>query len=158
MCCIIRAPKQRLGAFWLSLGERRLGFGQSTAVRGLGDRRASLAIRHLGGLEEVRHQQAPSAHGSVGKGVRWCSALEEAWFASLEQAGIADTHAGRQARENLELSFTAEAEMVFTTLSSTGRRIFARLPAPFETVLVDEAAQASEIAALQALAFECRRY
>ncbi len=48
--------------------------------------------------------------------------------------------------------------MVFTTLSSTGRRIFARLPAPFETVLVDEAAQASEIAALQALAFECRRY
>ncbi len=62
-----------------------------------------------------------------------------------------------QARENLELSFTAEAEMVFTTLSSTGRRIFARLPAPFETVLVDEAAQASEIAALQALAFGCRR-
>ncbi len=47
--------------------------------------------------------------------------------------------------------------MVFTTLSSTGRRIFARLPAPFETVLVDEAAQASEIAALQALAFGCRR-
>lgn len=62
-----------------------------------------------------------------------------------------------QARENLELSFTAEAEMVFTTLSSTGRRIFSRLPAPFETVLVDEAAQASEIAALQALAFGCRR-
>lgn len=63
-----------------------------------------------------------------------------------------------QARENLELSFTAEAEMVFTTLSSTGRRIFSRLPAPFETVLVDEAAQASEIAALQALAFGCRRW
>ena len=62
-----------------------------------------------------------------------------------------------QARENLELSFTAEAEMVFTTLSSTGRRIFSRLPAPFETVLVDEAAQASEIAALQALTFGCRR-
>ena len=48
--------------------------------------------------------------------------------------------------------------MVFTTLSSTGRRIFSRLPAPFETVLVDEAAQASEIAALQALAFGCRRW
>lgn len=51
----------------------------------------------------------------------------------------------------------SEAEMVFTTLSSTGRRIFQRCDAPFATVLIDEAAQASEIAALQPLAFGCRR-
>ena len=62
-----------------------------------------------------------------------------------------------QAEDALELSFVAEAEMVFTTLSSTGRKIFSRLSTPFETVLVDEAAQASELASLQAFAFGCRR-
>lgn len=46
--------------------------------------------------------------------------------------------------------------MVFTTLSSTGRRIFSRMQNAFETVLIDEAAQASEVAALQALAFGCK--
>lgn len=51
-----------------------------------------------------------------------------------------------------------EAEMVFTTLSSTRRRIFQRLEGtPFETVLIDEAAQASEIAALQPLVFGAKR-
>ncbi len=59
---------------------------------------------------------------------------------------------------NLELSFVEEAEMVFTTLSSTGRRIFQRLErTPFHTVLIDEAAQASEIAALQPLVFGAKR-
>lgn len=59
----------------------------------------------------------------------------------------------------LELSFVMEAEMVFTTLSSTGRRVFQRLPPhAFETVLIDEAAQASEIAALQPLTFGCKRW
>jgi senataxin len=62
-----------------------------------------------------------------------------------------------QVDANLELSFVKEAEMVFTTLSSTGRRIFQRLEVPFETVLIDEAAQASEIAALQPLTFGCKR-
>ena len=61
-------------------------------------------------------------------------------------------------RENLELSFVQEAEMVFTTLSSTGRRIFSRLENAFENVLVDEAAQASEIAVLQPLTLGCTRY
>ena len=48
--------------------------------------------------------------------------------------------------------------MVFTTLSSTGRRIFSRLENAFENVLVDEAAQASEIAVLQPLILGCTRY
>ena len=64
---------------------------------------------------------------------------------------------GPQARENLELSFVQEAEMVFTTLSGTGRRIFDGRAVRFETVLVDEAAQASELATLQAFAFGCKR-
>lgn len=64
---------------------------------------------------------------------------------------------GMQVRENLELSFVQEAEMVFTTLSSTGRKIFGRLENAFENVLVDEAAQASEIAILQPLTLGCTR-
>lgn len=62
-----------------------------------------------------------------------------------------------QARDNLELSFVNEADMVFTTLSSTGRRVFERMQNRFETVLVDEAAQASEIAIMQPLTFGCKR-
>ena len=64
-----------------------------------------------------------------------------------------------QVETELALSFVMEAEMVFTTLSSTGRKVFARLPPnAFETVLIDEAAQASEIAALQPLTFGCKRW
>lgn len=63
-----------------------------------------------------------------------------------------------QVRDALELSFVSDAEMVFTTLSSTGRKVFNRLkPGHFETVLIDEAAQASEVTTLQALTFGCRR-
>ena len=42
------------------------------------------------------------------------------------------------------------AEIVFTTLSSTGRRAFAHARR-FDLVLIDEAAQASEMATLQPL-------
>ncbi|KAK9824183.1 hypothetical protein WJX72_008399 [[Myrmecia] bisecta] len=63
----------------------------------------------------------------------------------------------RVARENLELSYVSEAEMVFTTLSSTGRNIFKQMKGKFETVLIDEAAQASELAALQPFVFGCKR-
>ena len=62
-----------------------------------------------------------------------------------------------QAREELELSFVRDAEMVFTTLSSTGRRIFQYARTQFHTVLIDEAAQASELATLQAFAFGCKQ-
>lgn len=58
----------------------------------------------------------------------------------------------------LEESFIREAQMVFTTLSSTGRKVFTRTAALFEAVLVDEAAQATELATLQVLAFQCKQY
>jgi hypothetical protein len=46
-----------------------------------------------------------------------------------------------------------QAEMVFTTLSSSARDVFSKLVRPFELVLIDEAAQAAEIAALQPLVY-----
>jgi len=59
----------------------------------------------------------------------------------------------RQAVNELETLLLADAEMVFSTLSSTQRKIFkdASSRAPFHTVLVDEAGQASEVATLQPL-------
>ena len=49
-----------------------------------------------------------------------------------------------------------QAEIVFTTLSSTGRRAFLQ-GRKFDLVLVDEAAQASEVASLQPLALASGR-
>jgi senataxin len=65
--------------------------------------------------------------------------------------GQKDGAIGRRAINELETLLLAEAEMVFSTLSSTQRKIFkdASSRAPFHTVLIDEAGQASEVATLQ---------
>ncbi|PSC75196.1 Helicase sen1 [Micractinium conductrix] len=65
----------------------------------------------------------------------------------------------REAEQSIEASFLSEAEMVFTTLSSTQRKVFAQSASkiPFHTVLIDEAGQASEVAALQPLCFGAKR-
>jgi len=64
----------------------------------------------------------------------------------------AHTHTSPQAREELELSFMEHAELVFTTLSSTGRNVFGRLTRRhFDAVLIDEACQAAEVSTLQPL-------
>jgi len=65
--------------------------------------------------------------------------------------GQKDSAIGRRAINELETLLLAEAEMVFATLSSTQRKIFkdASSRAPFHTVLIDEAGQASEVATLQ---------
>ncbi|XP_076932417.1 putative helicase MAGATAMA 3 [Bidens hawaiensis] len=57
-----------------------------------------------------------------------------------------------EARASLEASFTNEAEVVFTTVSSSGRRLFSRLTQGFDMVVIDEAAQASEVGVLLPLA------
>ena len=59
----------------------------------------------------------------------------------------------RQSEEELKTLLLSEAEMVFSTLSSTQQKIFkdSSKRAPFHTVLIDEAGQASEVAALQPL-------
>ncbi|XP_068637140.1 probable helicase MAGATAMA 3 isoform X1 [Aristolochia californica] len=62
-----------------------------------------------------------------------------------------------EARSNLEASFANEAEIVFTTVSSSGRKIFSRLTHGFDMVVIDEAAQASEMAVLPPLSLGAAR-
>jgi senataxin len=51
-------------------------------------------------------------------------------------------------RAALEASFVDDAEIVFTTLTSSSRKVFRQLTHGFDTVLIDEAAQANEMATL----------
>ncbi|XP_050909891.1 helicase sen1-like [Lathyrus oleraceus] len=53
-----------------------------------------------------------------------------------------------EARASLEASFANEAEIVFTTVSSSGRKLFSRLSHGFDMVVIDEAAQDSEVGVL----------
>ncbi|XP_077213886.1 uncharacterized protein LOC143848744 isoform X3 [Tasmannia lanceolata] len=62
-----------------------------------------------------------------------------------------------EVRSNLEASFANEAEIVFTTVSSSGRKIFSRLTHGFDMVVIDEAAQASEVAILPPLSLGAAR-
>ncbi|KAL3639340.1 hypothetical protein CASFOL_017247 [Castilleja foliolosa] len=62
-----------------------------------------------------------------------------------------------EARSNLEASFANEAEVVFTTVSSSGRKLFSRLTHGFDMVVIDEAAQASEVGVLPPLALGAAR-
>uniref|UniRef100_A0A2P2MLA3 Uncharacterized protein n=1 Tax=Rhizophora mucronata TaxID=61149 RepID=A0A2P2MLA3_RHIMU len=62
-----------------------------------------------------------------------------------------------EARSSLEASFANEAEIVFTTVSSSGRKLFSRLTHGFDMVVIDEAAQASEVAVLPPLALGAAR-
>ncbi|CAM6105716.1 unnamed protein product [Calypogeia fissa] len=61
------------------------------------------------------------------------------------------------ARQKLEASFANEAEIVFTTVSSSGRRIFQKLAHGFDMVVIDEAAQASEVAVMPPLSLRAAR-
>ncbi|XP_010541131.1 PREDICTED: uncharacterized ATP-dependent helicase C29A10.10c [Tarenaya hassleriana] len=62
-----------------------------------------------------------------------------------------------EARANLEASFANEAEVVFTTVSSSGRKLFSRLTHGFDMVVIDEAAQASEVGVLPPLSLGAAR-
>ncbi|XP_044511262.1 uncharacterized protein LOC123229483 [Mangifera indica] len=61
------------------------------------------------------------------------------------------------ARSSLEASYANEAEIVFTTVSSSGRKLFSRLTHGFDMVVIDEAAQASEVGVLPPLALGAAR-
>ena len=91
--------------------------------------------------------------------VRTVQALERLAAARVLVWGGAEEWRVREAEQEVETSLLMEAEMVFTTLSSTQRRLFqqAAAKAPFKTVLIDEAGQASEIASLQPLVFGAER-
>ncbi|KAI5422413.1 uncharacterized protein LOC127076289 [Lathyrus oleraceus] len=62
-----------------------------------------------------------------------------------------------EARASLEASFANEAEIVFTTVSSSGRKLFTRLSHGFDMVVIDEAAQASEVGVLPPLSLGAAR-
>ncbi|KAG9157370.1 hypothetical protein Leryth_005003 [Lithospermum erythrorhizon] len=62
-----------------------------------------------------------------------------------------------EARASLEASFANEAEIVFTTISSSGRKLFSRLTHGFDMVVIDEAAQASEVGVLPPLSLGAAR-
>ncbi|XP_057455088.1 uncharacterized ATP-dependent helicase C29A10.10c-like isoform X2 [Lotus japonicus] len=62
-----------------------------------------------------------------------------------------------EARATLEASFANEAEIVFTTVSSSGRKLFSRLSHGFDMVVIDEAAQASEVGVLPPLSLGAAR-
>ncbi|KAL4543318.1 hypothetical protein Ndes2526B_g05382 [Nannochloris sp. 'desiccata'] len=70
-----------------------------------------------------------------------------------------NNQASHRAESELEALLLSEAEMVFATLSSTQRKVFKSVAAkyPFRTVLIDEAGQSSEVAALQPLAFGAKQ-
>ena len=60
----------------------------------------------------------------------------------------AQARAARAVRAALEASLVDDAEIVFSTLASSSRRVFRDVANGFDTVLVDEAAQANETATL----------
>lgn len=73
--------------------------------------------------------------------------------------GHRDESALRRGELALETGILEDAEMVFATLSASQRRTFREVArrVPFHTVLVDEAGQACEVAALQPLAYGAQR-
>ena len=65
-------------------------------------------------------------------------------------------HQQRRFLRELEDSFLMEAEIVFCTLSSSAKPAFEKLKLKFQVVLIDEAAQASEIECLQPMQYGAR--
>ena len=61
------------------------------------------------------------------------------------------------ARSSLEASFANEAEIVFTTVSSSGCKLFSLLSDCFYMVVINEVAQASEVGVLRPLALGAAR-
>ena len=110
---------------------------------------------------EMRMQHTPGQLDELASGL--ISALERKEKLDLElqrleivQPLIHGAQRGeKEVREELGLSYLNSAEMVFTTLSSTSKKIFFKAKRGFETVLIDEAAQANEVSALQPLVHGC---
>eukprot|EP00879_Flechtneria_rotunda_P011055 GHRR01011551.1.p1 GENE.GHRR01011551.1~~GHRR01011551.1.p1 ORF type:complete len:847 (+),score=311.53 GHRR01011551.1:365-2905(+) len=106
--------------------------------------------RKLAAIQAAKAQQHQQHHGHGPEQQQHRVSLPELWRAAYRAAP-------RDLQSDLEVSFVDQAEMVFTTLSSSARDVFGRLQRRFPRVLIDEAAQASEIAALQPLVYgaEC---
>ena len=62
-----------------------------------------------------------------------------------------------EARASLEVSLENKAEIVFTTVSSSGCKLFQRLLHGFDMVVIDKDAQASEVVVLPPLSLGVAR-
>eukprot|EP00029_Vermamoeba_vermiformis_P006270 TRINITY_DN2409_c0_g1_i4.p1 TRINITY_DN2409_c0_g1~~TRINITY_DN2409_c0_g1_i4.p1 ORF type:complete len:905 (-),score=247.83 TRINITY_DN2409_c0_g1_i4:1025-3715(-) len=60
-------------------------------------------------------------------------------------------------RKSIEISILSKATIVCTTLSSSGHELFSKLTHGFDTVIIDEAAQAVELSTLIPLRYNCKR-
>ena len=60
-------------------------------------------------------------------------------------------------REAVRLAVLSESHVVCTTLTGAGLELFTQSTAPFDCVVIDEAAQAIEVQTLIPLKYECRR-
>lgn len=100
--------------------------------------RTLVELGRLAVIDGVAHSEKPGRGAARGEGGG--------------PGGGRAARASAGARFALEASLVAEAEIVFTTLSSASKGVFAKLAAKegvrFDLVLIDEAAQASEVASL----------
>lgn len=114
---------------------------------------ASLKSRLVHGSADARRTAASQLSRELHRREKYLLRME-----ILECAGGAGTESQGGQKERLEVLLMKDAEIVFTTLSSSGRTIVSRSGLQFRTVLVDEACQASEPATLQALAMACEHW
>lgn len=118
--------------------------------------------KEISNLEQVMRHDPQTINKHAGSLIAKMEKREkcEIEMERLECVGsnVSGGHPGiiRDAREKLELTYMNHAEMVFTTLSSTGKHVFSKVSKGFKTVLIDEAAQANEVATLQPLMHGCR--
>ena len=131
--------------------------------------RLGAANREVGSLEVALGRCASGSGEALSTAQRLVSRVQAAFrlrsdMDKLDAAkdlvwGRREDGRAHRAESELETRFLMDAEMVFATLSSTQRKIFkvVAAKAPFHTVLIDEAGQSSEVAALQPLAFGARQ-
>uniref|UniRef100_A0A061SGN7 Senataxin n=1 Tax=Tetraselmis sp. GSL018 TaxID=582737 RepID=A0A061SGN7_9CHLO len=158
---------QRARDVWVdNIVNQYLSATDISAVISKRDERLREAQRHLGAL--CHHGQLALQPGAdTDRLATEAAQIYDAWYKARQEvvklnlviSYMQTQH--RRHRNELELELVKNAEIIFTTLSSSGRQIFSRLSerkcVKFETVLIDEACQASEVSVLQPLMYGCRK-
>jgi senataxin len=98
--------------------------------------------------------------GQLQAEVKNLSARRMAAMSRLDEAKDQRQTRARQAeadRRRVQYEILADADVVCTTLAGAGHPLLGQLPFDFETVVIDEAAQAVELSSLIPLRYGCRR-
>ena len=128
----------------------------------------TLLLRQMGHMSPIEKAN-PSFRHSLDKRLQDLARLDEEkyraelelkrWIIAGEVSARSDGRQIRAKREELELSFAREAEIVFATLSGSVHHLVkdatSSLATSFDTIVIDEAAQASEVECLQPLLAGC---